>query len=581
MTERITCLTLMGLLVSGCADLSVEIPEYQPPGEPVWLEQGWSPDERFRYYHLDQGTRTLPYQWFLALEQPCWSPFGCDPFADSTYLARFGFLESAAHPRNNPDGLPVGFARNEEFTDPETGEQYPVVGFNCAACHTGELYWEEYAVRIEGGPALIELAQFQKALGLAMFFTQKYPFRYGRFEERVLGPDASEADRLGLQLRFDKFLEAGAARKAVADERKLYENRAGFMRTDALNRIGNEVFGFYMKNDDNLAVANAAVRFPQLWDASWLTWVQYNSSIADPLVRNIGEALGVRAAAKLYGEDALEFKNSVNVPGLKALEELLAGSGPFEGLRSPEWPDVFPGLDRERVARGAELYAQHCQACHLPPIDELKADLAAEEPRYWRENRLGRRLLAVKDIKIDFIGTDPLQARDFVAREADISNLGGGRVPASEGLAFITKGIAAKAFRDLGLSPEERMEWSGYRDPEDPAVRAEAIYRARPLNGIWAVAPYLHNGSVPNLYALLSPEDERPDSFWLGSRQFDPINVGYDTAEIKGGYLFDVSKAGNSNKGHEFRDAAVGDGVIGPFLPPEDRWSLVEYLKSL
>ena len=54
-----------------------------------------------------------------------------------------------------------------------------------------------------------------------------------------------------------------------------------------------------MNNVENYAPANAPVRFPQIWDASWFNWVQYNSSIADPLARNIGEALGVRAVAKL------------------------------------------------------------------------------------------------------------------------------------------------------------------------------------------------------------------------------------------------------------------------------------------
>ncbi|HEX3154644.1 MAG TPA: di-heme-cytochrome C peroxidase, partial [Candidatus Angelobacter sp.] len=118
-------------------------------------------------------------------------------------------------------------------------------------------------------------------------------------------------------------------------------------------------------------------------------------------------------------------------------------------------------------------------------------------------------------------------------------------------------------------------------DPADPVIRATAIYKARPLNGIWAVAPYLHNGSVPNLYALLSPQSERPDKFWTGSKKFDPVKVGYDTSELKGGYLYDIANPGNSNKGHEFKDRPKGNGVIGPALSPDDRWAIIEYLKSL
>ncbi|MEJ7604887.1 MAG: hypothetical protein WKF37_01120 [Bryobacteraceae bacterium] len=76
-----------------------------------------------------------------------------------------------------------------------------------------------------------------------------------------------------------------------------------------------------------------------------------------------------------------------------------------------------------------------------------------------------------------------------------------------------------KFFNEKSFSPEQRQEWSGYRDPAEAAVRAEAIYKARPLNGIWAVAPYLHNGSVPNLFELLSPYADRSKDFWLGSKQ--------------------------------------------------------------
>ncbi len=52
-------------------------------------------------------------------------------------------------------------------------------------------------------------------------------------------------------------------------------------------------------------------------------------------------------------------------------------------------------------------------------------------------------------------------------------------------------------------------------------------YIARPLNGIWATAPYLHNGSVPTLYDLLLPAEQRPRTFYTGSNEFDPVKVGY------------------------------------------------------
>jgi hypothetical protein len=561
----------------------VNIPAYQkPPEQLLRVEQGWTDDQRLYFHHTPQGTRLIPYDWFMALEQPCLSLFGCDLFADKTYLARFGFLSSRTDSKLNPDGLPVGFARQEDFYDPETNTTYPVVGLTCAACHTGELHYGKYAVRVDGAPAMIEVTEFQRAMLLAVGFTQKIPFRYGRFEKRVLGPYATQDQRTVLKRSFTKFIDSAQFELDNAGPGKgIYDNQAGFNRTDALTRIGNQVFAVDMHNAANFVPANAPVRFPQVWDASWFTWVQYNSSISDPLVRNVGEGLGVRAAAKLYGADAQDFGNSVHIAGMKELEWLLSGPAPYQGLRPPNWPSVFPALDDKKVAQGAELYKLHCASCHLPPAEELAADLQKPQPIFWRENSQKKRFLIVKDVKQSFVGTDPHEAIDFMNRTVDSGDLGKGRVSAGVGLELVTNGIVNKFFDKMKLTPEQQIEWRGYRDPHDPPVRAEPTYKARPLTGIWAVSPYLHNGSVPNLYALLSPQSERPDKFWTGSKQFDPVKVGHETSEFEGAYHYDVTKPGNSNHGHEFKDGPRGNGVVGPALSPADRFAIIEYLKSL
>jgi len=561
----------------------VNVPEYQkPPEQFSHAEQGWTDEQRLDFHHTPQGTRLIRYDWFMALEQPCLSPLGCGLFTDKTYLARFGFLSGQTDSRLNPDGLPIGFARQENYYDPGTKTTYPVVGLTCAACHTGELHYGKYAVQVDGAPAMIEVTEFQKALLLAVGFTQKIPFRYGRFERRVLGPNASAEQRADLKQRFIAFIDSAKFELDNAGPGKgIYDNLAGFDRTDALTRIGNQVFAVDMRNASNFAPANAPVRFPQIWDASWFTWVQYNSSIADPLVRNVGEALGVRAAVKLDGADAKDFENSVHIEGLKELEWLLAGPAPYQGLRPPSWPSVFPALDEKKVARGAELYKSICQPCHLPPVEELAADLKEPQPTYWRENSQRKRFLRVKDVQQSFVGTDPHETIDFINRGTDSSNLGQGRVSAALGLELVTNGIVNKFFDKMNFTPTQRIEWRGGRDPHDPVVRAEPIYKARPLTGIWAVSPYLHNGSVPNLYALLSPQSERPSKFWTGSKEFDPVKVGHDTSEIEGGYHYDVTEPGNSNHGHEFKDGPRGNGVVGPALSPDDRFAIIEYLKSL
>src|SRR4030095_14281120 len=62
-------------------------------------------------------------------------------------------------------------------------------------------------------------------------------------------------------------------------------------------------------------------------------------------------------------------------------------------------------------------------------------------------------------------------------------------------------------------------------------------YKARPLNGIWATAPYLHNGSVRNLYELLLPAEERTTTFYVGRREVHPASVGFLSGQPLPGVL--------------------------------------------
>jgi hypothetical protein len=105
-------------------------------------------------------------------------------------------------------------------------------------------------------------------------------------------------------------------------------------------------------------------------------------------------------------------------------------------------------------------------------------------------------------------------------------------------------------------------------NPADPKM----VYKGRPLQGIWATAPYLHNGSVPNLWEILLPPAQRSKTFYLGTREFDPKNVGYEMAQsADNSFRFDTSLPGNSNTGHDYGNDNLSDA---------DRWALVEYMKT-
>jgi hypothetical protein len=125
--------------------------------------------------------------------------------------------------------------------------------------------------------------------------------------------------------------------------------------------------------------------------------------------------------------------------------------------------------------------------------------------------------------------------------------------------------------------PDARERMNGDR-PND--LRMPLAYKVRPLDGIWATPPYLHNASVPSLYDLLSPVAERPKIFYLGSREYDPEKVGLRVENAPGLTALDTSLPGNLATGHEFSDTP-GPGVIGPYLQAEERRALIEYLKTL
>ncbi len=147
----------------------------------------------------------------------------------------------------------------------------------------------------------------------------------------------------------------------------------------------------------------------------------------------------------------------------------------------------------------------------------------------------------------------------------------------------IQSGIYDKAVAKLGLSEEELVSAHGYRpfDPEPPEpIPALGAYKANPAEGMWASPPFLHNGSVPSLYELLLPAGERSKRFFVG-REFDPVRVGVDTTGNSGKFLYDTALVGNSNAGHSFEFGPRGQGVIGPRLTEDERWALVEYMKSI
>ena len=680
---------LLTKLPGQAAQLAQFLPPPLPDMPPVktarWLDQNWSTDDRHWFHHASQGTKTfpVPYTWFLALEQPRLYLFSHPGLlSDTDYLERFGFIPDAKTvqtdkatllnhgyaesgdapastpslyskwPVQNTDGLPVGFARLAGASYPATGVAQPdVIGLTCAACHTGSIHYKGTSIRYDGGPAMVNLLKLEQATGLSIAYTLFFSTRFNRFATRVLGANATAAQRAELRKGLSDagaFVKMQATSLANLDDRvHQQDTEEGYGRLDALNRIGNQVFatdpglsgvaGF----EDNLHVRDAPVSFPPIWTVSWLQWAQYDGSIQQPLIRNAGEALGVSALLNLSPDYAPEtlFRSSVDVENLVAIENLLKGPNPFEqtpkgfaGLRSPKWPEQMFADDPAwkiniaRVENGRKIYAEICVECHLGPVNDPVFDqnypdksFWSSQETHWKQDEDGPVLEEVQK-GVGGMGTDPAQAHVLMLRTVklpgfldldparDLSkNWGCTGIPASSTaempFALALMDVVDRTIRtwmnDKKLTDQQRQErqalWGSRKNCPNPGNAQEAHYRVRPLNGVWATAPYLHNGSVPSLYWMLKPAAERPKQFCMGTRDFDPQQVGFrvEAGEKQvcrhGETLFSaVNKdgspiPGNSNLGHslEGTPGPGKPGIIGRLLSEDERYDLIEYLKTL
>jgi mono/diheme cytochrome c family protein len=563
------------------------LPFYTPVEQVHYLDQ-WSAAERQTYYFTPQGTQVkgLRYDWFTALELP----FSQQRFASPEYLARFGFLVDPAQKASpdNPGNLPVGFARHQ---NPGSSEQF--LDITCAACHTGELRFKGQAIRIDGGSAQHVLpssvptlrgGSFGQALVASLASTYYNPWKFERFARQVLGKDYDarhEELRKAFKVSLDTFL-----RVAWNDtHRGLYPTEEGPGRTDAFGRIANASFGDAI-SAENYRVANAPVDYPQLWDIWTFDWVQWNGSAQQPMARNVGEALGVGATLSFFDAQGkplqgdARYPSSVRVRDLNKIEETL------QLLKPPVWPEALLGaIDKPLAAKGRALFSENCAGCHVPKV--------VQGP--------DRPVQQLHMLPIQVIGTDPGTANNIADHRFDLTSLQWdpaelaklevqlhptptepldlSQLSVAKGLAYVTAFVENRAYRDAGVTPAERPALDGFGLPI--GVRELRAYKARPLAGVWATPPFLHNGSVPTIYQLLSPQDERAITFYKGNFEYDPRHLGYRTEAFTNGFLFDTRITGNHNSGHEFRAGERGNGVIGRLLQPQERWALLEYLKVL
>jgi len=204
--------------------------------------------------------------------------------------------------------------------------------------------------------------------------------------------------------------------------------------------------------------------------------------------------------------------------------------------RNGEWLDAFPSPkypftapDEAAKNRGADVFKQRCASCH---------GVFGPDNKHLTER--GPQFMTV-DLKV---GTDPERWKAFLPDTSEALNRFG---------------------FNANLWPRQAFRGSA----------AQGGYLCGPLDGIWARAPYLHNGSVPNIEELLKPPDKRVKTFYRGNRHYDEARLGFvsnlATDEQRALFEYDTALTGNSNAGHDY----------GTDLSDAQRADLIAYLKTL
>jgi len=365
-----------------------------------------------------------------------------------------------------------------------------------------------------------------------------------------------------------------------------------------------------------------------------LDWGEQDTSLLHPFAMLQKYSLSALLSGEKNKSHIIRFNSSINLFNLQRLESRL------RDLKSPEWPfcrndkneyylpepqkgvapshpKYCPGNDKrfneKRKHQGELVYIDRCQRCHTV-VDRSAWD----------------RIVIGHMSDVDRIGTDPAMAENSVKHNGKSGNFkdtyqttDAGSVivkedaPVVQILTAATKGVIATPDADKWW-PRRMVEWvyalvmsftdntikASVKDGDysvDTTAQPYAslhAYKGRSLNGIWATAPYLHNGSVPTLWDLLVPAAQRPNSFKVGAREFDPEKVGFKSADYDGSQFNADLQRGNYNTGHErycsitrrLPDKDVAKAIVDKVaakaepdctLTEPQRQDLIEYLRSL
>lgn len=603
-------------MVLGCAVIWWKGRPVDPPKVAAYetLTVGLEDDEIAELRHFQQGA---PLIWLGLLKGLRSHDSDQTIYGD---LERFGFLMEEADDESNPHGLPTGFSVE---TLPGMTPPLPHISMSCTVCHTGEVHYGEHRMRIDGAPNLVDaeawITHVDRSLAATMQDTWSAMEFFAGIGDYALQEPLMRAELPPIeQEEIDEFRDLLALRERVRVESKMKvapvpsalfsAPQESMLSGDQLllMALEDELKGLLSGGEEAGDKGLDKQKYPQ---ATEQRRAELLSGIRRPFAafakffrdrkafnRKVKEAMALATEVgpgrddpwglvrRLLLGDNVPLTSPVSIPPLFNMEQwkvahvdgnsldlldrnlaqglALGGSladdnvasidpvalrdaaALFEKVEAPKWPEhVFGQLDQELVEKGRTIFhevkyetplgARSCADCHSSAGGEVyPLAVVQTDPRRLNDFR-----------------EDLPAARDLVQR-----------------LNERTGQIKSATLKKRGVEAEEIY-------PDGSPVAAWATskgYVARTLEGIWCSPPYLHNGSVRTLRSLLDPPGKR-GNFRIGSRQFDPVDVGYVHDPNEFAYEVDVSRPGNSALGHGF-GCGLSDG---------EKTALVEYLKSL
>jgi hypothetical protein len=495
--------------------------------EGTWVKaKSMGPEESFRF--SSTGTEIAPLPVFQVL--PILFPDQFQPGgpAAGDWIDQFGFIRGQAGVN---EGLPSGFFVSNHRPKSGAPSPVPFVGINCSLCHSSLIKRNDkdpgVLVRGMGSTSLDFIAWVDGFKTAVLDEKRMTPDNIFTTYEKQSGRNLSLSEKLMIRLWITQTrktiqqLEAQVdAPYGGADLRNAVFMPNGPSRTQPFRNLVRNVMNRPALLDRGYC------KLPVLYEQKDRTWGQFDGSVHDRLTRSVLAAMAIGATT--YNLSMPDISSDVEQSIAYTLD-----------LKPPKFTEAFPDqkLDPQKIARGEKVYMAHCDSCHGHP--EINGN--------WARG-------SMQDVVIPYeqLGTD---GERVTFRYYDI--LGD---------------ILVNSF-----PPKQPLR------PKREDIRPGPLGRTRgyigvPIVGAYSHAPFLHNGSVPTLAALINLKP-RPDLYYRGANNYDPVDAGLivpTTPDAQRYFRFDTSQPGNLNRGHDYPWAYKGPG-----WNEADLKDLLEYLKTL